>query len=135
MTRSAKEVLRWVEFVGKVEGKAAAVGLLSFADGSLYAVALYSRGYETSFDFRVVDVMNYPDLMPDEAELSGYVKWDGCLSVDNTDHLCGPDGLDTVARQLRAVWALAHPLFAHTDYNAPSVEGLVTLTLTEDDIP
>lgn len=64
-----------------------------------------------------------------ECEMTGTVKWDGCLEThDWVPHICGPESVPAYTRMLDAVWALAHPLFGHTDYTAPAVEGLESLS-------
>lgn len=40
----------------------------------------------------------------------GYVKWDGCMQLDVSEHLCGPAGLVKHIALLRYLWYRAHEL-------------------------
>lgn len=95
--------------------------------------------------FLVVDLLNVDDV-PASAVLSGWMKYDGCLYLDDADdvecgaadglprepplhraHWCGPSHMTTYTRLLLAVWALAHETFSHTEYDKPDAFWLERL--------
>jgi hypothetical protein len=56
----------------------------------------------------------------EEGVVEGFIKWDGCSNSNiQALHLCGYEGAAIVEKILRAVYALARPLFSHCEYQDP----------------
>lgn len=66
--------------------------------------------YGYNGDYTQVD--DFSKAIPD---VSGYVKWDGCMEVDSSVHLCGSYSLLPYVKTLVYVWSKATELMGRND--------------------
>ena len=53
---------------------------------------------------------------PADPDIEGHVKWDGCMSIEGSIHLCGPDQADMVARLIRFAYYVASEKLTSCDF-------------------
>jgi hypothetical protein len=85
------------------------------------------REYDDGFSIRAAlgDNESYVDFAiigdDEEAEISGSVKWDGCINWETNPacmmHFCGPSDADRLAALFKDVWEEARKLMPHADFD------------------
>jgi len=65
---------------------------------------------------------DFPFVFSTDVQISGVVKWDGCMHVDfpGFSHLCGPDGVSAMAAVLTRAYALAADRLTSLDFERPT---------------
>ncbi len=52
----------------------------------------------------------------EKPEVSGYLKWDGCMEFETHMHICGPDFLNELGRLLASVYKYGQLYFDEAEY-------------------
>jgi hypothetical protein len=80
------------------------------------------KPYKTSVEFAVFLNNSLYDETEPEPDITGTIKWDGCMNWDTGDncmyHFCDTDDIDVLRDSFEAAWVLSEYIMGDVAYRA-----------------
>lgn len=77
--------------------------------------------YSVSFEVWMTkaEILESNELVNHNDPYTGYLKWDGCLEINESLHLCDPADIFYWAGAIEKIYLVAKEYFTHCDYILP----------------